>query len=1027
MQNMAGGMVYFNGSQRWGSDELVSMFVPVTTLVDVSAITTDLVQYVGVSLATCARLCAYSNVSSTREIAPGLVVYDTLVCQAFLYNTLIRTCQLSGTLLTADASVSSPSAVWSLYTKNTPWIASPLLLNMLGGVVTARVGVSASINLAVFSNGSVTVPAGASMSFGYQFSQGSHGRLTVQGTLTLAQSSLLGNATGTGTLAFTASNDTVASDSSVLIGNGQHTIDASLAAPALTMLVRGSGAMVNFGRHAQSVVLRNLLVSAGTVQVMGAGFHLSLSGNLRVYNHGTFKTVSQILSNDQCTGGASICYDVLVTVAGTMAISAGGRVDVSLAIFNASSISVGDGSVVSCTARGYSSSSPGKRTSSAGTYAYLGSSGGSHAGLGGVGNSQTGFYVGSLLGPANDTRSAYGNFYSSFNWGAPGGGGYTGDNNTPELSYGGGALRLTALTVLAVNGSISCDGSTAVNSLAGGGAGGSLQIVCNTLEGHGTISAHGGAGGRYSNNYNNTPHNSQQQLGQGGGGGGGRISLTTAFNFSHSYVALGGTFLARGGIGYQSGAAGTVYQYQANLHRSGWSILTVENAGRHSFLPTVISSVPDPRRGGVLDQLTVLAGAYVTLSLPRGTFFPVLSLTGDYSGHVALTNGSVLSANGTLVTTTDDFHAFVPRSYLRISRLTLTVADGQIDHTDLHIGNGGKVYLTEAGSTTSNTFHTSAVGQYAFSFVQLEANATLVFDYSSNLVSNKLRKKVRPSRPGVSLITGVLKVATGGHIHSDGQGYAGSAAGNRSVSLGQDPIAVGAGGRGLGRFGASGGGGGAYGGVGGVGFSATGGSSYGDVSNPSDLGSGGGGAMSSIAGDAAAIYREASVVWNENEQGLRQRVALSAMVTAVGGNGGGLVRIKATSVILNGTISADGMPGTYPGAGGGSGGTVLIDTKSMIGPGSISANGGYGLFSSAFFGGGGSGGRIKIICRYCRRAGGYFNQLDVARQRFSDSSLIYINSYIDPEGTTIITLSATSSPLIPDCQYHNVIALLIHL
>ena len=256
------------------------------------------------------------------------------------------------------------------------------------------------------------------------------------------------------------------------------------------------------------------------------------------------------------------------------------------------------------------------------------------------------------------------------------------------------------------------------------------------------------------------------------------------------------------------------------------------------------------------------------------------------------------------------------------------------------------------------------------------------------------------------------------------QGYAGSAAGNRSVNgPGQDPIAVGAGGRGLGRFGAAGGGGGAYGGMGGVGFSASGGSSYGDVSNPSDLGSGGGGALSSIAGDVAAIYREASVVWNEGEQGLRQRVAVSAMVTAVGGAGGGLVRIKATSVVLNGSISADGMPGTYPGAGGGSGGTVWIDTKSLIGPGSITANGGCGLFSSAFFGGGGSGGRIKINCRYCRRAGGYFNHLDVARQRFSDTSLVYSNSYIDIEGRIIITYYTHD----PNDHNHHIILILIRI
>ena len=102
-----------------------------------------------------------------------------------------------------------------------------------------------------------------------------------------------------------------------------------------------------------------MLVSAGVVQVVGAGLHLSLSGNLRVYNHGTFKTASQILGSDQCAAGVSSCYDVMVTAGGTMVISAGGRVDVSLAIFNATSISVGDGAVVSCTARGYPSTNAG--------------------------------------------------------------------------------------------------------------------------------------------------------------------------------------------------------------------------------------------------------------------------------------------------------------------------------------------------------------------------------------------------------------------------------------------------------------------------------------------------------------------------------------------------------------------------------------------------------------------------------------------------------------------------------------------
>ena len=79
------------------------------------------------------------------------------------------------------------------------------------------------------------------------------------------------------------------------------------------------------------------------------------------------------------------------------------------------------------------------------------------------------------------------------------------------------------------------------------------------------------------------------------------------------------------------------------------------------------------------------------------------------------------------------------------------------------------MFLTEAGSTTTNNYHASSQGQYAFSFVQLEPNATLVFDYSCTLVPDSIRKKIYSSRPGILLNTGILKVATGGHIHSDGQ------------------------------------------------------------------------------------------------------------------------------------------------------------------------------------------------------------------------------------------------------------------
>ena len=110
--------------------------------------------------------------------------------------------------------------------------------------------------------------------------------------------------------------------------------------------------------------------------------------------------------------------------------------------------------------------------------------------------------------------------------------------------------------------------------------------------------------------------------------------------------------------------------------------------------------------------------------------------------------------------------------------------------------------------------------------------------------------------------------------------------------------------------------GGSYGGLGGLGNS--GGSAnavYGDLRAPNELGSGGNG----------------------------------------GGKGGGLTRITATEVVLDGAIRADGgNGGTTTGAG--SGGGIRMDVGTLRGVGVISASGG----STGQYGGGGGGGRIAI-------------------------------------------------------------------
>jgi hypothetical protein len=86
--------------------------------------------------------------------------------------------------------------------------------------------------------------------------------------------------------------------------------------------------------------------------------------------------------------------------------------------------------------------------------------------------------------------------------------------------------------------------------------------------------------------------------------------------------------------------------------------------------------------------------------------------------------------------------------------------------------------------------------------------------------------------------------------------------------------------------------------------------------------------------------------------------------TDIGGAGGGHLIIKATYVIVNGTISSNGVqPGHEMGyAGGGSGGVIEIHAYELTGSGSIEAKGAPGAVSmnKTVAGGGGSGGIVLL-------------------------------------------------------------------
>ncbi|MGO8697669.1 MAG: beta strand repeat-containing protein [Limisphaerales bacterium] len=73
--------------------------------------------------------------------------------------------------------------------------------------------------------------------------------------------------------------------------------------------------------------------------------------------------------------------------------------------------------------------------------------------------------------------------------------------------------------------------------------------------------------------------------------------------------------------------------------------------------------------------------------------------------------------------------------------------------------------------------------------------------------------------------------------------------------------------------------------------------------------------------------------------------------------GGGAISLTAGTLTMDGTVSANGVDGTFPGAGGGAGGSVWLSAGTLAGAGVVTANGGSGQIGVS---GGGGGGRLAI-------------------------------------------------------------------
>ena len=182
--------------------------------------------------------------------------------------------------------------------------------------------------------------------------------------------------------------------------------------------------------------------------------------------------------------------------------------------------------------------------------------------------------------------------------------------------------------------------------------------------------------------------------------------------------------------------------------------------------------------------------------------------------------------------------------------------------------------------------------------------------------------------------------------------------------------------KGFGRDGGSGhgtgpyhGGGAAYGGNGGFGNGGSGGQAYGTILNPMDLGSGGG----------------------------------SGSGSGFGGAGGGLIRLNiGGTLLLQGSLQADGGGGTYDGSwsgGGGAGGSIFVTARELSGAGLMSAIGGIGGTGVA---GGGGGGRIAIFCESSTFTGTLAIQGGTGRQQ-GGTGTAYWN--VSEQGTPVVSIA----------------------
>jgi len=186
--------------------------------------------------------------------------------------------------------------------------------------------------------------------------------------------------------------------------------------------------------------------------------------------------------------------------------------------FSATTIDIQVGGSVNVDYRGYASGQ-GPGTAATGSWG----SGASHAGNGALGSS--GKVPGNGYCTLHDVSTM-------------GSGGGKGNNGSAAGGPGGGYIKLQASGTLTINGTITSDGKTAGTTYGGGGAGGGIKLIADTIAGTPTsFTAHAGNGSHASGS-------------SGGGGGCVQLNYTTANSITAAGISVyGGSVYAIGGAG----------------------------------------------------------------------------------------------------------------------------------------------------------------------------------------------------------------------------------------------------------------------------------------------------------------------------------------------------------------------------------------------------------------------------------------------------------------------------------------------